>query len=139
MALQIPFTVLKDFLENGKNRIQGLFLPPDDDLTSIVTTLETGLSGKHIANGGIGAVQLASGAFRKLVFTGANVTSTPVACTLTGAKVGDIVVGVTNLTDATSNTSAFESTITVADQIQQTGVVNYSAKKFDILLIAKGG
>lgn len=73
-------------------------------------------------------------AFRLLGFTGAAAAG---ACTLTGAKVGDKVVGIINLTDGTVDTSDFEGTITVADQIQQTDVGNLSTKTYAVLLIAK--
>jgi hypothetical protein len=139
MAQSVPFSVVKDFLENGKGREQGLFVPPDADTDTVVTALETGLSGKHIADDGIGAAQIATGAFRLLVFTGANVSSTPVDATLTGAEVGDTVIGIINLSDLTTGNGEFAGTIATVDKISQTEVANYSAKKFAVLLLAKGG
>ena len=47
--------------------------------------------------------------------------------TLAGAVVGDTVENVTNITTPGDVTSSFESTISVAGQIQQTGAGNYSA------------
>lgn len=64
---------------------------------------------------------------KMLVFTGKNGTG---ACTLTGATVGDIVIGAVNITDATDDKANFEGAITVADQIQQSSASNLSAKKF---------
>ncbi len=55
----------------------------------------------------------------------------------TGLKVGDKVISVVNLTDATEASADFESTITVADQIQQSSVSNYSAKKFAIEVLVR--
>lgn len=71
---------------------------------------------------------------RLLVFTGHNLAG---ACTATGAKVGDKVVGIVNLTTPASGTSLFEATITVADQIQQSSATDLSAKVFALLLQAK--
>jgi hypothetical protein len=52
------------------------------------------------------------------------------AVTATGAKVGDKVVAVVNLTDAASGASAFESVVTVADQIQQSSASNLTSKTY---------
>ena len=73
-------------------------------------------------------------AFRLLVFTGRNGAG---ACTLTGAKVGDKVVGAVSLTDNAAATSSFEGTITVVDQIQQSEAADRSADVFLVFLIAK--
>ncbi len=68
------------------------------------------------------------------VFAGRNGAG---VCTLTGAKVGDKVIGMVNITDATDDIGNFETTITVADQIQQSDASNLSAKKFAVLLVVK--
>lgn len=60
------------------------------------------------------------------------------ACTLTGAKVGDVVCGLVNITDGGDTTSSFESTVTVADQIQQSSASDLSSKKFSVLLLRRG-
>jgi hypothetical protein len=73
-------------------------------------------------------------AFRLLVFTG---NAGAGACTLTGTKVGDKVIGILNLTDAAIGTSSFEATITVANQIQQSSASDLSAKNLAVLLVAK--
>lgn len=68
-------------------------------------------------------------------FTGSNGAG---ACTLTGATVGQRVLAVmeTTATVAIGVAAAlFESTITVADQIQQTSVANNSAKRYVIILL----
>jgi hypothetical protein len=59
------------------------------------------------------------------------------AVTLTGAKVGDVVIGVVNVTDGASLSSSFESKITVADQIQQSSVSDLSTKKLSVLLVSE--
>jgi hypothetical protein len=56
------------------------------------------------------------------------------AATLTGAVVGDKVIGVSDVTDSLTKTSSFESFITVADQIQQTAAADLSAKTIVVLL-----
>ena len=51
------------------------------------------------------------------------------ALTLTGAKVGDKVLNVTQVTATSADvTSSFEATITVANQIQQSSATDLSAK-----------
>lgn len=74
----------------------------------------------------------ASNSRKMRVFTGAAAAG---ACTLTGAAVGDRVVGCVNGTDLTDDKANFEATITVADQIQQSSASNLSAKKFIVFII----
>lgn len=65
-------------------------------------------------------------------FTGRNAAG---AITLTGAKVGDKVVGVADVAaGSVSAAASFESTITVADQIQQSSASNLSAVKYLVIL-----
>lgn len=73
------------------------------------------LDGKVIASGrgGIKIAQVASNGVGPV--------------TLTGAVVGDAVDSVVNLSTPGDVTSSFESTISVAGQIQQTAVTNLSA------------
>lgn len=78
--------------------------------------------------------KLAASAFRMLTFTGRNLAG---ACTLTGAKVGDKVIGVANLTTPGNAAAKFEATITVANQIQQGAAENLSAAIFLVILVAK--
>lgn len=75
--------------------------------------------------------------------TVANITGSngPGAVTATGAKVGDKVLAVsfaavpTAVAGTQAGLTAFESVITVAGQIQQTGAANLSSEKFDLLLL----
>lgn len=70
---------------------------------------------------------------KRYLFTGKNGAG---ACTLTGAAVGDKVCGmVINETDLTDKSASFETTITVADQIQQSEAADLSAKKLTVMLI----
>lgn len=87
-----------------------------------------------LADNAVTGPKLASTALNGLVFTGRNGAG---ACTLTGAKVGDKVVLLANVTDGSEGKAAFESTITVADQIQQSSASDLSAKKFVVLLVVK--
>jgi hypothetical protein len=60
------------------------------------------------------------------------------ACTATGTKVGDTVVGIIDLAAASVSAAAsFESTITVNDQIQQSSASNLSAVKYALIVVAK--
>jgi hypothetical protein len=61
----------------------------------------------------------------KVVAAGSNGAG---AVTVTGTKVGDNVELVLDLTDATDITTAFEATVSIAGQVQQTSATNYSGK-----------
>lgn len=56
------------------------------------------------------------------------------AITLTGAKVGQRVIGLANLSSPADAAASFESVITVADQIQQSSASDLSAVKYLVLL-----
>ena len=96
--------------------------------------------------GSVGASQLATdlitgpkiapGAQRTFVVTGRNAAG---ACSTgaSGLKVGDKVISVVNLTDIAEASGDFESTITVADQLQQSSASNYSAKKFAVTVLVR--
>jgi hypothetical protein len=63
-------------------------------------------------------------------------------CNANGLKVGDVVLSVTFAKPtAAASTQAglieFEGVISVANQIQQTGVANLSAEAFDVLVLAQ--
>lgn len=73
-----------------------------------------------------------------LVLTGYSGKNGAGACTLTGAKVGDVVMGVLSITDGGSAAANFEAVITVAGQIQQSSASDLSTKKFSTLLLKKG-
>jgi len=127
---------------------------PASAITASVTGTVPVYDGTSIAFGAVPAAGLATGAVTTaklaanavtgpglsatamhfVAFTGHNNTG---ACAATGVKVGDTVVGVVSITDGTSAASSFESTITVADQIQQTSASDLSTKKFSLLVVAK--
>lgn len=60
------------------------------------------------------------------------------AATLTGAKVGDVVLGISDVTDHTTLLPGtdFEATISVINQIQQLSASNLSAKTIIVFLAA---
>lgn len=58
------------------------------------------------------------------------------ALTLTGVKVGDKVVGVTQLTTTFADlTASYETTITVVNQIQQSSATDFSAVKIQFMIV----
>ena len=61
------------------------------------------------------------------------------ACTATGLKIGDVVLGVTDITSGGEGnvSSDFESTITVDDQIQQSGSSDNSTETLLALVLRK--
>jgi hypothetical protein len=52
------------------------------------------------------------------------------ACSLPSAQVGDTVVGIINVTTRGNESSSFETTISKAGQIQQTGSANLSGNQY---------
>lgn len=95
--------------------------------------LVTGVTAATVATDGVTADALAATALRFLAGVG---LASAGAVTLTGAKVGDRVVGV--LTPGVTQTANFEATISVDNQIQQTGGV-LTALTLSVQLVAKGG
>lgn len=87
-----------------------------------------------LATKAVTGVKIDEAAFKFLVFTGHDDVG---ACTLTGAKVGDKVIGVVDLTNLASVNASFETTITVADQIQQSDEDDLSAVKHAVILLVK--
>ncbi len=81
------------------------------------------------------AAKLDDGALLYTAFTGYNGAG---ACTLTGAKVGDVVLGVANMTDGGASAASFEAIVTVADQVQQSSASDLSTKKYATLLLRRG-
>lgn len=101
------------------------------------TTLSTSLSvGTTLAVTGVstftGLAKLPSSSFLVAVTTGHNGAG---AVTLTGAKIGDKVIGVANLTAPADLKSGFETTITVNDQIQQSSATDLSTTKVQVMLL----
>lgn len=54
--------------------------------------------------------------------------------TLTGAAVGDVVSGATNLSDLANGAASFESVITVVNQIQQSEDADLSGNAYQFIL-----
>jgi hypothetical protein len=86
-----------------------------------------------LATNAVTGVKIASSALKYLAFTGRNLAG---AITLTGAAIGDKVAGVANTTDGGSGAASFETTVTVADQIQQSAASDLSTKKYTVVLIS---
>lgn len=111
-----------------------------DSQTPVFSELVSGASVKRAlatagAANGVGGNALSAGAMRFYAMTGRNGAG---ACTLTGAKVGDTVVGVADLAGGSVSAAAsFEGTVSVQDQLQQSSASNLSATKFHVLLVAK--
>jgi hypothetical protein len=92
------------------------------------------LASAALANG-VGGNALSAGAQRFLAFAGVAAAG---PCTLTGAKVGDTVSGIIDLAAGSASAAgSFESTISVANQIQQTSSSDLHTKNFAALLVAK--
>jgi hypothetical protein len=110
----------------------GTALEPTWTEVGVITSAE--VVAAMIGTDAVTGPKLASTALTQLVCSGNNGAG---ACTLTGAKVGDKVIGVINLTDAADVKASYESTITVADQIQQTSATDLSLKKMAVTLVVK--
>lgn len=69
-------------------------------------------------------------------FMGHNLTG---ACTLTGVKIGDLVLGVTGIgsTLVGDLSGSFETTITVADQIQQSSNTDLHLNQYMVVILHK--
>ena len=74
------------------------------------------------------------GKLMPIVFTGHDAAG---ACTALGLKIGDVVLGVTDITATGDVSSDFEATITVNDQIQQSGSGDYSTDALLALVLQK--
>lgn len=83
------------------------------------------------ASDSVSGAAIQNGALRFLTSLGRNGAG---AVTLSGAAAGDRVQGIVNITDHTSATSLFESTITVNNQIQQSSATDLSAKTLVYLI-----
>lgn len=87
-----------------------------------------------IAGSAVTGAKLSSSFLKLYAFAGHNGAG---ACTLTGAAVGDRVVGVIDLAEGSISAAAsFESAITVVNQIQQSSASDLSLVKYAVILIA---
>jgi len=80
-----------------------------------------------------GLAKVNASSFLSAVVTAEDGSVTPQTQTLTGADVGDVVLAVINLTDGANAVASYETTISVADEIQQTAT-NLAADKIFVLL-----
>lgn len=93
------------------------------------------VSAQEIAPGTVTGAKISPTGVRTGSFAGRNGAG---ACTLTNAAVGMRVFALFRIDDASNavgQEANFESTITVADQIQQSSASNLSAQKFVAFLI----
>jgi hypothetical protein len=79
--------------------------------------------------------KLGTDGLKQLVGAGIDGDPTGGPVTLTGAAVGDRVVGVFNSTDGAMSTAAFESVITVVNEIQQLDGNDLASDKLLVTLI----
>jgi hypothetical protein len=106
-------------------------------LTGDVTGTGTGEFATAIGANKVTGPMIAASALKLLLFTGVDASGAPADATLTGAAVGDAVVGVINVTDDENGAAHFGSTIATVNKINQLDT-DYSTKKFVVLLITKG-
>lgn len=107
---------------------RGAVLVAGDLAAGAVTTTKLGAAA--VVGTKLGVTGIVSGGF-----TGSNGTG---ACTFTGATVGQRVLAVMETTATVGPGVAaalFETTITIADQIQQSSAANNSAKRYVVILL----
>lgn len=136
------FTVELVSLKYRSSRIKALKI--DGKTGNITLTGATSINGQDLSN--LSNVMSAVGTDGKVVKTAIAATSFRSFCTLgnngaghitaTGVKVGDKVIMVADTTNHLSRASLFEATVTVNDQIQQTGT-DLSAATLVILVLAQ--
>ena len=119
----------QEFLVVGKQLPDTRYIPDAAPQAAIDAILEGGMDARH----------LATAQFKLLAFDGVDGTGlTPALnCTLVGAKVGDIVLGIVDPTTPGGASDKFETTITVDDEIQQTSLTDLSTITFTILLVGR--
>lgn len=119
----------QDFLVIGKQLPETRYIPDSPPQAAIDAVLEGGVDSRH----------LATAQFKLLVFAGVDGSGVTPAlnCTLAGAKVGDIVLGIVDPATPGGASSKFETTITVDDEIQQTSLTDLSAVSFIVLVVGR--
>lgn len=103
---------------------------PDNSTYISIHGRRVGLVGDGVSSGGLlvdGALIGSKRSAVKTVFTGRNGAG---AITLTGARVGDKVSALINMTSPADAKANFESVITVDNQIQQSSASDLTASKF---------
>jgi len=78
-----------------------------------------------------GFAQTVPGGFKLMTFAGHNLAG---PCTATGLKVGDVIVSVAGLTTVGNAAALFETTVSVADQIQQSSATDLHASNYQALV-----
>lgn len=72
-----------------------------------------------------------------IAFTGRNLAGTIVVTSSPALVVGDIVQGLVNAAGGTEDSAKFESTITVAGNIQQSSATDLTLNKYTALILRK--
>ncbi len=112
----------------------------DGDTGAVTVAGATTVSGNATFTGTVALTGTTTGASGNAVMTGNDFIVCQAgkdgagALTLTGARVGDSVVGAFNLTTPGDLKSSFETTITVINQIQQLSGNNLSAQQIVFIL-----
>lgn len=157
--MSIPKTFLYDWIANGTGAEIRDYIHPDIDMETAVNQLRAGLSSKHLAADAIGTTQITDGSvtsdkIASEAVTGAKIPAAAfpiftsfsgvdgsgvdpaLGCALTGALVGDKVIGLIDFATGASAADKFESVITVDDEIQQTALEDLSANTYVVLVLA---
>jgi len=146
------WTFNTDVTFGGKVIVNGVALTGDQ---SVVGTLSTTVdvssgrdvvatrdvtAGRNLAVTGTatftGQAKLPASSFHSFCTLGTDSSVTPSHITATGAKVGDKVIMVSDVTTHTSAAAHFESTVTVNDQIQQANT-DLSGSTLVVLVLAQ--
>jgi hypothetical protein len=135
--------------EEGVVQVNGVEMTGDQNITGNVVATGSVTAGNDLvatddltvgddaAVGGdltvTGLMKINATSFQSAVVTAEDASGGTQNQALVGAKVGDVVLAVINLTDGTDANSSYENTISVVDQIQQTGT-DLTGKKIFVLI-----
>lgn len=106
------------------------------DAVTTIKILNANVTTAKLATAAVTGAKVDAGALKMFTITGADASGGAAQATCTGAKVGDTVVGVSNLTDLSSASAVCETTITVVDKLVINST-NLSAKKLLVFLIQR--
>lgn len=116
-------------------QVSGAGLVTDGSITTAKLN-DAAVTAAKLADSAVTAAKLHQDTLKSYVVAAGNGAG---ARTMTGAKVGDVVVQCFNHTDGTNDLAAgdVEATVSVADQLQQLQT-NHTGDKWLVLVIAKG-
>lgn len=101
---------------------------------AVTLSLAAGAAAANLANGSITGPKIATTAFRTITFNGRNGAG---ACTATGVKAGDKILFLVKTDDGAFNYGAFNSTVSVDDEIEQVAPSNLLANTYSALILAQ--